>query len=1806
MFKGLNLLLMITLLFGIAACNGGGGSGGFADLSVIETPSSPEPAPENIVCNINSRSPNSASVKVPSVNGVSDFGVVPSNVACTVSYSLNGSALDNAGSSFLTLNSNQLSAGNNTLTVTVSGAGSSSSASWTVTKNTPPECSSQNPTPTGNEMLATDTLVLNGTGASTDGDSLTYSWKLNNQTAASKFSITTVGNSSTAIFIPNNDDIGANAITLNISDGYDTTTCNWSVNVGTTATCSINDSIPAAANVKVSGAAGSSTVFAVSPSSALCNITYTLNGNELVTHGSAFVEINSNALFMGGNVLTVDVRTGASGQTKTWNIVKNIPPTCSSQNPNQHGNTMLVSSTLTLAGVAGNLDADPLTFAWKLNGALNPGKFAITTNDPNSSAIFDPDMDDLGVNEITLNFNDGYDTAACTWNVSVINPVVCSIANKNPLAATYKMSAAPATSALFAVERSSASCSVTYTLNGAPVATGGSSFATITSGVLNEGNNSLVVEVFNGTSSEQFTWTVVKNAAPTCADQNPGASNNNMLITDTINLESEGGSSDGDPLTFVWKLNGNAAPAKLTVTTVGNDSDAVFDPTNDELGANTVTNTISDGYDTAVCSWGINVSNPVVCAISEQSPVAATIKVANNPATSTAFGIVPSSSSCNISYTLNAGLLPTGGAAFLNLTSASLNDGDNTLVGAVALGGSSANTTWTVRKNSPPACANIVPGAVGNSVNVGSTITFSADATNTDGDPLTYTWKLNSAVAPAKFAQTNGVNTTQVVYTPTGADIGNNLITVDINDSYDTATCSWNVAVADPNVVHISACTPSAGMEDPVVVTSVGGSSTRTFSVTATGTGITYSWILDGAPLGVVASTASISSLGRDPGTYTLIGRVVDAYANEDQCTFNVKINAPPVLTVTSPATDVIRKIGVSSVQTFNVSGSDANGDAISYTWTVDNAPSPYLPTPGVLPGNWPTNTFNPGSDPAILGSHTIKLVASDGHETTQKQWTVHVNGFSQQCNNLFNNPTHNGYACTLVGTPSIGDDMTVGANETDNQQNIRIMPSYLTIDRGTDGLSSNVIFSDALNHMVWYYNRDPAPISRFGITIPAYTVKAIAGARFAGYEVLSTPYKFNNPYGVAVNNDDPGAPLLYIADGSNNRVYEIDNFGNLTTIFGGGASVDAAGSIAGTSVSCTTPLGLAYRLGSLYIGCNGSHTIWAYDVVAATASQIVRSGGVTTDGTFGNGGTARTISPRTLKIDSSGNLFWIETCSNNTRGGVIRAYRPSGGVTTIFGVGFNNGDVKTVVGQTAIGGAGTACANTVGNFNVMRFYHAYDLEITPTGMWVTGYNGNRIYFLNNSGLAQTFGGVTVPDGQGQAVLNAAAGCTVFNDGSVATNACSYNPLGLAYTGAPDFKLFYSDYNFYRVRNIDLSIPNGRVYTNLGGGILTYGSFDSDAYGPDVLLYNPRFLTVDGPRNHLYVGDYSNQRIKRVDLTSGVVTNYAGKTGGAYTNNSHRTLGTVIPGGMTMYNQHLIFANTPYAGTGVNRACMIRTLNTKNVVEAAFFGQNNIAANSLFTLAGDYNLGCLTNTNATFGAGVPGTTEAIHDVEGVAVANDPVTGNPVIYFSVYNNHCLMKLDSTGTMSVAMGTCNVQGNAGNGPIAAAQLRFPRGIVTDPLNPTNLFIVDQSQSATVNIRYINFSNSVVNNDLFTLSVDPQRVQTILSLAGTPWIGDVAAKDDQLCYSTGRNDTPSQGNHNVICQRRDKVIGFPATLRCGIAVGDPLKGSGPLGNEQEDVDCSAIYLSGSYGLSFDDEGNLYIADRMNHIIRFVKKWY
>jgi uncharacterized repeat protein (TIGR01451 family) len=304
----------------------------------------------------------------------------------------------------------------------------------------------------------------------------------------------------------------------------------------------------------------------------------------------------------------------------------------------------------------------------------------------------------------------------------------------------------------------------------------------------------------------------------------------------------------------------------------------------------------------------------------------------------------------------------------------------------------------------------------------------------------------------------------------------------DIKDNSVTTTTVMNSGSADlsvtgsasPDVVmldgtltytidvenHGPAANAAATLTDTLPAGSTLISVTQTGSVgSCTGTSVfTCHWpSLSG--IAQVTIVVRASAPGTLTNTAVVSGTASDPDSNNNAVTLVTGVNRPPAA---SAGPDQIVSAGATcqAIVTLNGTGSsDPDGDALTYTWTIDNLlpppilSSPAAPSTGVVTGSTP-------SGPLPVGTHTITLTVDDGHGGTSSDTVVVT--------------VRDVTAPTFSGVP---------APVTIEQSSPSGTPYAVAIPTASDGCSGSVaVSSDA-----------PATLPR-GVTIVTFTARDAAG----------------------------------------------------------------------------------------------------------------------------------------------------------------------------------------------------------------------------------------------------------------------------------------------------------------------------------------------------------------------------------------------------------------------------------------------------------------------------------------------------------------------------------------------------------------------------------------------------------------------------------------------------------------------------------------------------------------------------------------
>jgi hypothetical protein len=2000
-------------------------------------------------CGIASSAPSGSIVRVAS-NGETQtsFGVNTNSLGCTASWSLNGVALAET-STTNQITSSLLNVGNNILTAAIGSGTTMITRTWMVVKNSPPTCLSQ--TPTNSASLLTGvgvpkTLIANADD--TNGDTITFSWSINGIAAGSTIATSSSGQTGNGIFIATSNNVGTNTITATMSDGYDTGSCSWVAS--TVDNCVVTSALPTSGTVRISNA-GLPLAFSVVPNDVNCAVTWKINGVTGTTGNfSDLYPSNANLLAPPGtNSITATLNNGIhSPIVKTWTVIKNTPPTCLSPSPVSYtGNTLAIPAALSFGMVSGDANSDNLSFIWKVNGAANSSALGTAINGSNASLVtFTPTGQNIGNNIISLDVSDGFDTTQCAWNLSVSGD--CAVTSESPSTASQvRVAASGSTLNTFSLTTTTAGCGATWTLNGNSISGVGLS-QQIQSSQLLTGANSLTATAANGSSSTVKTWIILKNNLPVCTTSPSNVGPVSAGVGVPKSFVATASDADSDAITFDWLYNNVNPGTLISSSATGNVGTGIYTGTLSTLGVGVITAVMNDGLDTNRCDWDITTFN--ACSVSSSLPSGASLRMAAFGGVQT-FGIVPNNSSCNISWELNGSSIGSGNFFDLYSANAALVTGSNTLVATLSNGiHSNVTRSWTITKNTPPSCSATSPtGTIG--IDYGTTQNLNGTIANADSDPLTFAWTFDGGSASLFTGISSSGTTTATALatiTPVFANIGvGHFAAVTASDGYDTGQCAWTIDVQDPSQVQISSCLP---VENPAVILSQGADATRVFTVSATGPSLSYQWQLDGVNVGSNSSTNSFSSGALTVGTHSAKVTVTDLYNHTLNCTWNLKRNAPPVISSYLPSAGLSTKLNITNTLNLSATATDGNNDTLNYTWTINGGVNN-----SVLSSGLSSSQFNPNNNTAYLGSNTLAVSVSDGYESVTQSWTVEGNYFSNECNTIYNGTvgTTGGRICTLVGQPGVGS----GLDPIADQNLIKTQPTYI-INDGAD----NLIFSDIHSHSVFFYNRSVNPITIFGKLIPAGRIVAILGNGFNGRNddfSANTDFKLSTPYGLAF---DANNQKLFIADNINHRVVMLDNAGQARTVFGTltttqNATTNADGSI-GTALVCNSPQDLLIQGTWLYISCYGMSAIKKMDIdpLSATylkgymvvgylnASSTVVAGN--SDGSPGTAGLARANGPIGLAADGDGNIYWTEWATSRVRmlnlsgsdksffssrsvsanfnismadlsapaltapsNLVVKAetsstvpntlypwgpttvvtntcvhYRvqsrigtvpskaqsnitvnlSSGGIGTIYSdsncsstattVQISTGSAEadfyykrasgtgavtlTISGLTgsptipvtvsAAGGVATrfisfgpnsfeystctkimlqvrdasnlpttsstnrtillandntgnfyadaACSTTpissvtltaavtresyiyfakttiapAGNVvslfgnNNSQLYSAggvssltirqpRDLLVDYSGSTINGFfvssnnttgvdTHHRIVYVNNTTTNRTFGGTTLyaynqgavaGANHGGAAVAGATSSGYNGDDTLGNLAMLFYPWGLTYDYTKS-KILFGDNLNNRIRAFDISSSVGNVTTVLGNGYLRNGTASLDSLTPatSAFLNSPSKLVIDSTTRTMYISDTANGRIRRLDMLKGYVDRAVGAGIGSGNTEAAdpNTVLTRSLRGMTIAtssgtNRFLIFADNEAAAAAPNKTCLVRALNLGSST-ASIFGVS-IPANRVSTVAGDYTQGCGSfNTNGS-GAGI---SRYLNQPEDVAFDGTN------LYVIAYGDNCILKLDSTGYMSPIMGTCGGSGNVdGYTPISGsvAQILNPMGIVPDFDNIGNFFIADQVATNTGKIRYVNTTISNINIGGTTAFANAagnlSRTTSIWNLipAGgvASRINSLAAFGNIICWAAGLNGDGNTGPHAVYCA--DKTTGT-VSRKAGPSESSSnyIRGGAPLGNEQENVPGVSAYLAAPYGLTFDSDGNLYIVEKSAHTVRMMRRWF
>lgn len=299
-------------------------------------------------------------------------------------------------------------------------------------------------------------------------------------------------------------------------------------------------------------------------------------------------------------------------------------------------------------------------------------------------------------------------------------------------------------------------------------------------------------------------------------------------------------------------------------------------------------------------------------------------------------------------------------------------------------------------------------------------------------------------------------------------------------------------------------------------------------------------------------------------------------------------------------------------------------------------------------------------------------------------------------------------------------------------------------------------------------------------------------------------------------------------------NVWPAQSQGIITTFAGNGNMMFAGDGGPATAASLNSPRGLAVdSAGGVYISDSANNRVRLVNAAGMIAT-VAGNGNSTFSGDGGQAVSASFSDVTGAALDAAGNLYLAD--ASNRR---VRRVTPAGIVTTIAGTG--------IQGNSGDGGPGISA-----NLN-----RPFAVALDAAGnLYICDSSNHDIRRLNlASGIITTYAGNGLPAFSG--------------DGGLAVSASLQFPLGVVMDKSGN--LYIADAGNNCIRKVS---PAGVIVTVAGNG--NRAGFAGDgAAAASALLNIPSDVAVDASGS-LFIADAGNNRVRRVDGTSGIIGTIAG------------------------------------------------------------------------------------------------------------------------------------------------------------------------------------------------------------------------------------------------------------------------------------------------------------------------------------------
>lgn len=423
--------------------------------------------------------------------------------------------------------------------------------------------------------------------------------------------------------------------------------------------------------------------------------------------------------------------------------------------------------------------------------------------------------------------------------------------------------------------------------------------------------------------------------------------------------------------------------------------------------------------------------------------------------------------------------------------------------------------------------------------------------------------------------------------------------------------------------------------------------------------------------------------------------------------------------------------------------------------------------------------------------------------------------------------------------------------------------------------------------------------------------------------------------------------------------------------------------------------------------------------------------------------------------------------------------------------------------------------------------------------------------------------------------------------------------------------LYIADYSNHAVRMIN----SLGIMTTIAGTLTSRGYSGDGGLAVNAKLSFPTDVYVRG--NYLYISELGNSVIRKVDLTTNIITTvvgigtegYSGDTGPATSAQLYRPRAVYVDVAGNIYIADTFNfcirkvdaetgVITTIAGTGTPGHATDGDVATETQLEWIHDIVMNSEGILFFSEQNGYNLvRKIVKGKIVTVAG----KEGISEIGDCGLAVDSYLNKPYglafdtldnLYIADEKNNKVRKVDAlTGFITTIAGT-GVAGYNGDGINGTdALLNAPTGVVVDSNN--FLHIVDRFNQR---VRKMDLMNPTSTN--YFPSVDSGEIDTIAGNGTAGFNGDGAiAKDCQLsypgglaAYSSGAVIFADRTNHRI---RKINTDGSIITIA----------GTGsPRGYAGDGGDAVSAKLNFPNDVAIDASSNIYVADQSNHVIRKI----